>query len=57
MQQKSKQAELSLIGRNKGETGRSPKGVEEFVAGCHQETSGIEHSLMEEVIEKENLWR
>ena len=57
MQQKSKQLELPLIGRNKGETCKSPKGVEEFVTGCHQETSVIEHSLMEEVVEKENLWK
>lgn len=57
MQQKSKQLELPLIRRNKGETCKSPKGVEEFVARCHQETSVIEHSLMEEVVEKGNLWK
>ena len=49
MQQKSKQVELPRIGRDKGETCKSPKGVEELVAGCHQETSVIEHSVMEEI--------
>lgn len=38
-QQKNKQGKLPLIGRNKGETGKSPKGVEVSVAECHPETS------------------
>lgn len=49
MQQKSKQLELSRMWRDKGGTCKSPKGVEELVAGCHQETSVIEHSVMDEI--------
>lgn len=55
LQQKSKQLELPLMNREKGAARISRKGVEGLVAGCQHETSVVECSLLEEVLERGNL--